>query len=136
MNHHQHYRKNLKSCNKVSVHLSKLPKWKEQQCSQDLKNPRQTCQIQPNPLLCQSHHLGAERTIKGIMAGQTPLLSSSRGHKEQRSTIASNTPLPSSSLKLALRSAPLNTTCSVLKSNKYTAGFRANPIQKTISSKY
>lgn len=89
-----------------------------------------------NPLLCQSHHLGAEHTIKGIMAGQTPLLSSSRGHKEQRGTIASNTPLPSSSWKLALRSAPLNTTCSVLKSNMYTAGFRTNPIQKTIPSKY
>jgi hypothetical protein len=56
-----------------------------------------------NPLLCQSHHLGAEHTIKGIMAGQTPLLSSSRGHKEQRGSTASNTPLPSSSWKLALR---------------------------------
>jgi len=59
------------------------------------------------------------------MAGQTPLLSSSRGHKKQRGTVASNTPLPSSSWELALRSAPLNTACSVLKSTMYTAGFRA-----------
>jgi hypothetical protein len=51
--------------------------------------------VKYNHLLCQSHHLGAEYTMKAIMAGQTPLMSSSRGHKEQRGTIASNTPLPS-----------------------------------------
>jgi len=52
--------------------------------------------VKYNPLLCQSHHLGAEYTMKGIMASQTPLMSSSRGHKEQSGTTASDTPLPSS----------------------------------------
>jgi len=95
--------------------------------------------VKYNPLLCQSHHPGAEHTIEGIMAGQTPLMSSSRGHKKQRGTTASNTPLPNSSWKLALRSAPLTTTYSVLKNIVYTVGFTAkshteNNILKILSN--
>jgi len=58
--------------------------------------------VKYNSLLCQSHHPGAEHTIKGIMGGQTPLLSTSRGHKKQRGTIASNTPLTKLLLKASI----------------------------------
>lgn len=83
-----------------------------------------------------SANLGAEHTIKKIMAGQTPLLSSSWGHKEQRGTITSYFPLPSSTWKLALRSAARNTTFSVLTVTCTQQDLEWNPIQKTISSKY
>lgn len=92
--------------------------------------------VRYNPLLCQSHHLGAEHTIKGIMEDQTPLLGSSWGHKELRGTTASYTPLQSSPDKLASRSALslqhvvyLRVTCTQQDSER-------NSTQKTISSKY
>lgn len=134
MNHQQHYCENLKSCNKVSVHLSKLPKWKEQQCSQDWKNSRQTHQIQPSSLPISSpwgwtHNKGNHGRTDSLTELFKRAQRAKRHHNKQHS-------LTKLLLKAIIEISPLLIQhLAYLRVTCTQQDLERNPTQITISSK-